>query len=684
MKKILFLCSFFLLSAQLYAAEQIVLETVTVTAQKFEQDENEVPVTMDVFTRLDFEEKNISDLKDISRFSPNFFLKSDNIGNLPVIRGVAPVVTTLTGSAGIFVDGVAMPTLFMQQPELIDAERVEVLKGPQGTLYGRNTESGAISIITRKPDNDMRFSAGGEYYIYDKSSSPYGIKYRASASAPVIENRLFLSVSAKGEKTDGYFKNLYNNDEKAGELDRKDFALKLRFTPSAASEIYFSSYYFDADDAKGKFRIKEGLNSTPAYTINYNDKYTQDYSGLVNSLQMKYDFGGVELVSITGYTDYSRHFEKDFEGSPLAQGLSVLDIDDNAFSEEIRLSSDQSGLRWIGGVYAYTQKTDALFDKTGIQDRRKTDIKNKNLAVFGQVSPEITEKFFMDLGLRLEQTWLDADMKRKFKTVSSKYSDEHDSFQVLPKASLNYLTEKGILYASFSKGYQSGGASYNFAFSDESLLYDDEETYNYELGFKRSFQSGKYKLSGALFYVDMKDKQVSQVVPGEMGNMKIDNAAKAHSYGAELSFDAVVTSELRLFASAGVTKAETDDWMYTEYSMITGQETTYDYSGKELPYVPEYSISAGFAYHSRYGIFWNSDVVFNGAYYHDGANMLKEDAYSIVNSKIGYESDRYTVSLWCDNLFNERYYEGSSMMRAVAVVEDSAPRTYGISLDYRF
>jgi len=663
---------------------ELALETITITAQKYEQKENETPLSMDVFSDTDLDEKRILTLKDLSLYSANVHIKADNVGNSTMIRGVAPLTATLSGPSGIFIDGVAMPTMFMQQPEMLDIERVEILKGPQGTLYGRNTESGVINIISKKPNNNINTFAGVEYYSYDVDGSPYGVRYNFNLSAPVIKDKLYAGVGLAVNKTDGYFENIYNGDERAGELDRKDLALKLRFTPDSKSELYLSSYYFDAYDGKGRFRYASGVIATDEHKVNYNDSYKQSYSGSVTSLNLKHDFDKFTVTSITGFSNYDRNFNSDFDVSAMNKGKAYFSLDDKTYSEELRFNSRDSGMKWQAGLYAFKQDTEALFEKTFMKDRRVSDINTNGYALFGQISPEITDNLYADLGLRLENTSLEADMDRLKSGVGYEYAADENYFQALPKVSLNYKISDGIVYMSVAKGYLSGGVNYNGAASEDSLIYDEETSIDYELGFKSLFQEGRFKLSGALFYIDMKDKQVSQFLPMGMGSFKIDNVADAHSYGAEAEFSAVIFKGLEFFTSAGFTKSVADNWKDSSVNPMTGKVTVYDYSGNRLPTVPEYTISTGLQYNHYNGFFIAGDAFTTGGFYHDAANNLEEDAYTTFNARVGYIGEKFNLMLWCKNLTDKSYTERQSLWGAFKVVEDASPRTYGLKLEYRY
>jgi iron complex outermembrane receptor protein len=657
------------------------LDDMVVTAQKYAQQENRTPIGMDVFSAEDMQDRQLHTLKDLSLYASNVHVKADNVGNSVIIRGIAPFTATLTGPAGVFIDGVALPTVFMQQPELLAVQRVEVLKGPQGSLYGSNTESGVINMVTTTPGNRIEATARGEYYLFDKGDTPGGFRLQATASGPLVQNRLYLGLAAALNRTDGYFDNLYNDDDRAGELDRKDLYVKLRATPTSRLEINLSSLYMDAEDAKGRFRYAEGPAATERYTINYNDRYDQNYRGSVSSLQARYDLGGLELHSITGLTLYERDFTKDFDGTPTDKGLSLFDLDDRALSEELRLQA-QDG-RWLTGLFVSTRSTDVRFEKTGVGQQRDTDIATDTLALFGQYSLPVTANGAVDLGLRLERTRVSADMDYRTAKGVSSFDDTETFYQILPRISYHHVIGNGMLYASLARGYLAGGANYNLATSAATLLYDSEETLSGEIGYKAVFAGGKYRLAAALFYVDMDDKQVARSVPSEMGAMTIDNAAGAYSCGVELDFKARLTAGLEFFANGGVIRARVGKWSGSSYNSASGTYEEYDYAGNRLPGVPRYTLSGGLFYLHRSGLFGRGDVTATSSYYHDGANTLKEDAVQTVNLSVGYMGDSFTLTLWCKNLFDKAYAESATWWGRYEVVEDAAPRTLGLRLDYR-
>lgn len=675
-KRICLLTSVLLLATMAALADEskpVDTGTMVVTAQKFNQEETRAPVGMDAFSGEALYDRNIHTLKDLSQYAGNVHIKADNAGNATVIRGIAPFTATLAGPAGIFIDGVALPTVFMQQPELLAVERVEILKGPQGTLYGSNTESGVINIITARPDNLIQAAATAEYYLYDTDDTPAGTRLGASLRGPLIRDKLYIGASAVVNRTDGCFENLYNQDDKAGQYDRHDFHFKLRHTPTTRLEINLAALYLEADDAKGKFRYSSGPAATPRYHINYNDRYDQSYSGAVTSLAVEADLNsGLSLHSITGFTLYERDFAKDFDGTPADTGLALFDLDDRTVNEELRLQSTSG--RWLAGVYIARQDSDVLFEKTGVGQRRTSDIITETFALFGQYTLPVTENNSIDLGLRAERTEVSADMKLTTSGGDATFTDEHIFDQLLPKISWKYLLEDGIVYLSVAKGYLAGGVNYNLATSKQTLLYGSEESISYEIGYKQAYANGRHRLAAALFYVAMDDKQITRSVAGEMGAMKIDNAGRAYAYGAEVEWVTRPLQGLELFLNGGWTQAEAQSW----------SDEDYDYAGNRLPYVPRYTAAAGISYLHDSGLFGRGDITATGSFYHDGANTLKENATETVNLSVGYLSDHYTLTLWCKNLFDHHYAESATYWGLQPVVEDAAPRIVALKLDYRF
>ncbi len=209
------------------------LEPITVTAQKREENVQKVPVSMNTFDAMEIEDAGMDTTSEMTRFIPNVFFKKATMENIIVIRGVSSVDASTVGPVGIYIDDVNYPLHFMHNINLFDIERVEVLRGPQGTLYGRNAESGVLNIVTTQPDNQFRGKITGEYSFYDTSHGNIP-KWRTglSISGPMIKDTLFMGISAQVENSDGFMKNTRLDTEDAAETDQQNLRGNVRWTTS--------------------------------------------------------------------------------------------------------------------------------------------------------------------------------------------------------------------------------------------------------------------------------------------------------------------------------------------------------------------------------------------------------------------------------------------------------------------
>lgn len=213
--------------------DSLELETIKVTARKHEENLQDVPAAITVFTDIAIENAGIKDLKEITLQTPNVSMRSNGTENFVQIRGISIPHTSLAGPTPVYVDDVVMPNPYMGNPALFDIEQVEVLKGPQGTLYGRNSEAGVIQIITRQPGNELSGKISGTWGQYNALSTT------ASVCGPIINNQLYFGLAGQVSNSDGPVKNVYNNDKKALKESTSALRPTLRWTPSQIIRILF-------------------------------------------------------------------------------------------------------------------------------------------------------------------------------------------------------------------------------------------------------------------------------------------------------------------------------------------------------------------------------------------------------------------------------------------------------------
>jgi iron complex outermembrane receptor protein len=291
-KLIILLNIFFFISVNCFGDENksLELEEITVTAQKKEEKIQDVPISLTVFNEQDIEDKNIESVKDIAPFTSNLmYFDNSGAGNFTtIIRGIQSSGTSLASSAGLFIDGIPILIPRGMDEKLMDIERIEVLKGPQGTLYGKDTEAGAINIITKKPDNEFRGKLGLEIGSDNKR------QYSLSASGPIIKDKFYIGISGQHYEKDGLLKNTYL-DKTVDDQDNNYGKLTLRWTPLDALDIFLISTKSKVDE--GRFHVND-ISATDTVIHTDLNEYCETES-FMNALKIEYNYDSYKLSSIT-------------------------------------------------------------------------------------------------------------------------------------------------------------------------------------------------------------------------------------------------------------------------------------------------------------------------------------------------------------------------------------------------
>lgn len=683
--------------------EEYELETMTVTAQKREENIQEVPASITALSEIQIEDAGIKDIEDLVYYTPNLHIvKSGNrIEQTPIIRGMYNRMNP-NPTVGVFVDGVSYSRHLAYDPDLCDIERIEVLKGPQGTLFGRNTEAGAIRIITKKPGNiwEGKASAGyGDYESQDCSATMRG---------PLIKDRLFFGISGKRYLSDGYYENDYLGTDDVEDRDDLSGRATLRWTPTDAWDIMLSTNWDRCDDGYGGFApLEEMRHHTHHVNLDYVGDLENDLNG--QSLSLDYEGDWFRFTSITAHRDVDYDLDYDMDFTQFDMIRNYYDMDHDQWSQEVRLASpkDSGPFKWLVGVYYLDEDfdTDCIFDwRQGFPEwwippyktALKSEVDTENYAFFGQATYTLWEKLGLTAGLRYDHD------KKEFKGTQFDTPDfmnagvtsvkaDKTFIEWLPKFAVDYrFTQDFMGYASISRGYTSG----DFNSLDASVLgvpYDREYSWNYEIGVKSSWLDRRLILNLAAFYIDWKDKQVF-IHTGALSNI-IKNAAEATSLGFEIEALARPVRGLEIVGSFGYLDTEFDEFtdpIYDQYGAKIGEK---NYKDKELENAPEYSYNLAVQY--RYPLF-NSNTLFSrlelqgvGDFYYDLDNEKKESSYEIVNAKLGYEGKYkgygFDLYLWAKNIFDKEYGTaawGTDQMGWFARAGD--PQTFGVTLTVRF
>lgn len=647
------------------------LESVKVTARKKEENAQDVPMSMQVLTGDDLGEAGVDNFREAIGLMPNVVIQNNTT---LVIRGNVTAHGVLNVPVGYYVDGVSYSIPSMRTPDLYDVERMEVLKGPQSTLYGHNAESGVVNIITKQPDNEFRSKVFASYGNYNS------FRLGGNASGPLVEDKLYLGLALLQDYTDGYMKNIYTDEDDAAKKDRLSGRATLRWTPSDPWDVSLKVNGLDADDNSGIARFETGPNKTKPGEIKTNDDYTKNEDHFAQSARIKYSGQGFEVVSVTAHSDYTQKTFSDSDYTATASNYSSGERHNEFLSQELRLSSVSDGpWDWLFGLYGHVEETDVhtVASSGVIRDTTYTGV---NLAAFSQVTYTLLDSLHLNAGLRYDHLGLTGNHDHTTAAGVLNTYDNGASFdEVLPKFSVSYdVNDDVMVYATVAQGYLSGGYISGTVSSDDGFMYKPEYSWNYELGVKSSWLDKKLLVNLTTFFIDMQDKQVMSYSPA-LNSWAILNASTAYSQGLELEVRVRPVQGLDLFGGLGYTEARVQDW--------TAQEAgggTYTYDGLALPNVPKFTGNAGVAYYHETGLFGRLDMNFQTESYSDAKNAVKNDKFAVYNARLGYDKDGIGVTLWCKNLFDEVYTYQRSAWGNAYWVKDAPSRELGITVSYIF
>jgi outer membrane receptor protein involved in Fe transport len=702
-------------------------EVVVTSSTKETNDLRKLPGSVTLLSPQMIAARQIDALKDISSFVPNLYMPDygSKLTSAIYIRGIG--ARSSGQSIGLYVDNIPYLDKSAFDFELTDIQRIEVLRGPQGTLYGRNAMGGIVNIHTLSP-----FAFQGTKLSV--SAGNYGqLKAKASHYNKLTES-LGLSASAYYDRNDGYFVNQYtgakaDREESAGGRIKLDWQITPRFLAA-----YTFSYDY-ADQGAFPYGQYDPVTGKVA-EVNINDPCSYTRNMLANHLFLEYKTEQFVLTGTTGYQWLKDDMRMDQDYDTLSIFTLNQKQKQKAFSEEIAIRSNTKGnYRWSFGLYGFynSLKTDGpvTFKADGIKKELQPvfdDLKNtyprmpeltildKELyipgtfdtpaygaALFHQstINNLFTDGLSLTAGVRLDYEKQEmiyrsnAKMKLGMRRgempqptdISSMYeetvidlSTSQDFLQLLPKVSLKYeCTPSTFAYISVAKGYKAGG--YNVQLSadvmktrmqydmmsafqsmmpdveirepepvEEVVSYKPEQSWNYELGLRSELFDNRLQAELTLFYMDIRDIQLTQFVAGGNGRI-LTNAGKAESFGAELALRAQLLPGWSADLNYGYTHA-------TFRNYHNGRE---DFAGNYIPYTPRHTFSLGSTYTKLLRNAWfdqftaSAQLTGAGKIFWSEANDLAQDFYCLLNAKAGVRRGAVSFNLWGRNLTATKY-----------------------------
>lgn len=677
----------------LYAAEgNYKLEEVTVSANKIEEKIQDVPQSITVIDEEVLKEKGIKNVADVMKEVPNMNVGSTANGTTISFRGLNTSMFTNNNPVVIYLDGVPYYDRYDFDPSLADVEQIEVLRGPQGTLYGKDAVGAVVNIITKKPSNQWHGSVGGEYGNYNAMNTTF------NTSGALINDKLYAGINGLLKHDDGWITNDYPGmDSDANQKrDRKTSGFLL-FKPTdrlsgklTLTDTYTKNYFMNgfAADSTGTL---SGIERDDGKHVS-SDVPTVERTGVkAQSLNLAYDFDAFKIESTTTHKklDLESDFDADFQANNISDGLKQFNYTDiETWTEELKFSGQNDVFKWISGVYvdkekreqgpygAQTMSGGAVYDANADST---TD--SQTQALFGQVMIPFGEKFELTLGGRYQR------IKKEIDLVTTQtwggmafpdytFSGEKTWNAFIPKVALSYKANDALtMYASIAKGYMPGGFNY-FATSGglEENSFDPQTSINYEVGAK--YAGDNYMLNASVFRMNIEDIHIYKIAGG--GTVWLtDNAKKAHSQGIELEGKYFLTQNIELSGALGLIESKYDDY----------DAGTRTYDGERIENTPRYTANMGIAYIANAG--WYGRIDFNAigsTSYYDGANtqMIRSDGTVISNAKLGYKFKEWDIYSFITNITDESYISSYQSKTGLAMVGFNDPRRYGIGFRYTF
>ncbi len=590
----------------------LVLEEILVTARKRVESIQDVPVSV-TSIGAELKEASLRRIDDIQSFTPNVYIR--NTSGIPggaaiSIRGVSYQETdkSLDPSIGVVMDGLYLGTSSGALLQNFDTERIEVLRGPQGTLFGKNTTGGVLNIIR----GDVTMDWGGDFSatLGDDGREDF----KGVLNMPVVKDKLGLKLFGASIKSDGWIKNTTIDEDAWGD-DKQILGFATLWRPNENFDVKFHYEYSKDETDTGAYANANqpedlvcalegvfwtgGCESTDTGSDkdhnSTNDRNTNDSEYDTYILTMNWDLGPVLLTSITGQRNMDEEYRIEFDGSPANQLYFDYFNDWDQFSQELRLDYSGDSFEFIGGLYYwevdYAQRWDVhelhfVLDQIGaitgapggagfppnLINHNGQNQETTSYAVFAQGDWHVTEKWTLTAGLRWtyeEKDFQGADGAGFYVPPGGppplNFTDFDDDWSELsPKLGFQYNMNDDIMFfGSYSEGFKSGGFFGRQANFDIDPTYDPEFVTNYELGMKSNWMNGRMIFNPTIFFNDYEDKQEEVLIPISLSNVAtvVRNASTLEIFGVELEWQFQATENWNLRASYGYLDADYDNFI---------------------------------------------------------------------------------------------------------------------------
>jgi iron complex outermembrane recepter protein len=687
-------------TAAVYAEESAepargAIEEVIVTAERRESSLQKTPVAISVFSEEFLKDSSVRSIQDVAPYSPG--LSYTQVSNFPQLnmRGIGLEQINMGGEPGVafHIDGVYVARPFVNDAVFLDLERVEVLRGPQGTLYGRNATGGSVNLISNGPSDAFESEVSATLGDYDR------VRLTAMASGPLGRPEVRGRISAVSDERDGYLDNLADG-KSLEDSQVRSVRGELDFDLSNSLTLAIAGDYMKQDDKGPMFRPGDipgtaalfgGRLTGDPWKVFVDGPSDQEVEASGLSARLSWDLENFSLTSLTGYRRSSFDLNSDLDGTDFFLVNEDLHEDATQFSQEFQIASVRDdGLQWLVGAYFFHEDADLDYifpiPLFGTTIRFVSEQETTAYALFGQASYAITDRLTLTAGLRYSDDEKKGSTEQTFFVVGN--VDIDDSWQAwTPRIVADYrLTDTSFAYVSIARGFKAGGINTG---SLQTAAYDPEYVWNYEIGLKSRYFDDRLQTNIAAFYYNYDDLQVTQFA---VGRTFIENAADAKGRGIEIEATALFGAHMSLHVAAAY--LDTEFAQYEALDTFRPQLGVLDLEGNELPRAPNFKasvvaqydqpLSSGGMLSTRLEYQHQDDFYFtsfNTGYANGGR-------FDLLNARIAFTSpgQRWELAAFGKNLTDEEYELATTVsgINAGTLELYGAPRTYGFEARLRF
>ncbi len=690
------------------------LEEIIVSANKMDEQINKVPVAISTISSKKVQDARIWEAGNLSALVPNFLYQELGVGfqQIQAIRGIQ--VFSENPAVATYIDDVNGLDILANGFQFTDIDRIEILRGPQGTLFGRNAMAGVVNIITKKPTNQKSGFA-------EMSIGNLGLqRYSAGFKSPLIKDKLFFGLNGLFQNRNGYLRNdttgtrsvLKNiQNVRIGDESNLYGNAYLKWLPNNvfSATLNFKSQA-DHSDASGFFvSVSDEIKGFAHPTKIYLSRIGSHERNILNSsLVLKY-FGSNFTITSTSSLQAISLAYKDIDFPGYYHSFSKNKIGENlppqkVYGQEVRIQSDiESRFRYSAGINYFSQtgyepSTNLAYEAApDYYAVYRNKAENNGIAFFGQMGYSISKNWNATAGLRYDienrkaifNGFGDAIFTGgtlTFIRPDTSISGKYNAFS--PKVALNYSIDKfSSAYISFTKGFRAGGINSQRVPAGVSQTFDPEYSNNYEIGFKSNAMNNKARINLAAFLINWQNLQFYNLVaPFTYAR---ENLGDVITKGVELEGTFLPFKNWELDGSIGINNGHYKDFKIKRTNFTTFQDEIIDVSEKHLTNAPNHTLYLASQY--TWQVNKESLITFRlewrsiGKYFTDLQNTLKQPSYSLINSKIDFKYKKIVLSLWGQNLGNTKFLiYGSGDTSFGRSVRMGSPLTWGITSGIKF